>query len=296
MPELGFADVSLGGDSRGERRSFTTRVTSCSPSPSAQSTRIRPNRPTANSCTCKTTTWSPLSRLSSRVMSAAACTWRAASTARRIVLFMVSPRRLAPAYSRHPPGEARPGTKVTGKPGLPAGARSRRRPALQRGPSAAPAVPRTCVAPGGSPSWRRWVVRSHETASSRQLPAGLPPPLVPARRVSQHLRCSRSRHGRQGPWAWDRGTLVPPARRRPPGRPGPKDGGFLAPSRPGWIMIRSKDGRLERTAMAVKPVIVGTDGSQESLRAAEWAAREAVLRGSAPADRGHPGAAPADEP
>ena len=32
--------------------------------------------------------------------------------------------------------------------------------------------------------------------------------------------------------------------------------------------------------MATKPVIVGTDGSQESLRAAEWAAREAALRGA----------------
>jgi len=31
--------------------------------------------------------------------------------------------------------------------------------------------------------------------------------------------------------------------------------------------------------MAAKPVIAGTDGSEESLRAVEWAAREAVLRG-----------------
>ena len=30
--------------------------------------------------------------------------------------------------------------------------------------------------------------------------------------------------------------------------------------------------------MATKPVIAGTDGSRESLRAVEWAAREAVLR------------------
>ena len=30
--------------------------------------------------------------------------------------------------------------------------------------------------------------------------------------------------------------------------------------------------------MATKPVIAGADGSQESLRAVEWAAREAVLR------------------
>jgi nucleotide-binding universal stress UspA family protein len=32
--------------------------------------------------------------------------------------------------------------------------------------------------------------------------------------------------------------------------------------------------------MATKPVIAGTDGSQESLRAVEWAAREAVLHGT----------------
>jgi nucleotide-binding universal stress UspA family protein len=32
--------------------------------------------------------------------------------------------------------------------------------------------------------------------------------------------------------------------------------------------------------MATKPVIAGTDGSQESLRAVEWAAREAALRGT----------------
>lgn len=31
--------------------------------------------------------------------------------------------------------------------------------------------------------------------------------------------------------------------------------------------------------MAAKPVIAGTDGSEESLRAVDWAAREAVLRG-----------------
>ena len=30
--------------------------------------------------------------------------------------------------------------------------------------------------------------------------------------------------------------------------------------------------------MATKPVIAGADGSQESLRAVEWAAREAALR------------------
>ncbi|HTX28577.1 MAG TPA: universal stress protein [Streptosporangiaceae bacterium] len=32
--------------------------------------------------------------------------------------------------------------------------------------------------------------------------------------------------------------------------------------------------------MAGKPIVVGTDGSSESLRAVEWAAREAVLRGA----------------
>ena len=32
--------------------------------------------------------------------------------------------------------------------------------------------------------------------------------------------------------------------------------------------------------MATKPVIVGADGSRESLRAVEWAAREAALRGT----------------
>jgi nucleotide-binding universal stress UspA family protein len=32
--------------------------------------------------------------------------------------------------------------------------------------------------------------------------------------------------------------------------------------------------------MATKPVIAGTDGSQESLRAVDWAAREAALRGT----------------
>src|SRR5581483_11138175 len=33
--------------------------------------------------------------------------------------------------------------------------------------------------------------------------------------------------------------------------------------------------------MTVKPIVAGVDGSEESLRAAEWAAREAVLRNTA---------------
>src|SRR5208282_2563845 len=33
-------------------------------------------------------------------------------------------------------------------------------------------------------------------------------------------------------------------------------------------------------AMAAKPIVAGTDGSEESLRAVDWAAREAVLRGA----------------
>jgi nucleotide-binding universal stress UspA family protein len=41
-------------------------------------------------------------------------------------------------------------------------------------------------------------------------------------------------------------------------------------------MIRVKEG----LAMAAKPVVAGTDGSEESMRAVEWAAREAVLRGA----------------
>src|SRR5215468_630268 len=32
--------------------------------------------------------------------------------------------------------------------------------------------------------------------------------------------------------------------------------------------------------MASKPIVAGTDGSEESLRAVEWAAREAALRGA----------------
>src|ERR1700752_4066678 len=32
--------------------------------------------------------------------------------------------------------------------------------------------------------------------------------------------------------------------------------------------------------MATKPIVAGTDGSEESLRAVDWAAREAALRGA----------------
>ena len=33
-------------------------------------------------------------------------------------------------------------------------------------------------------------------------------------------------------------------------------------------------------ATAAKPIVAGTDGSEESLRAVDWAAREAALRGA----------------
>src|ERR1700684_1811185 len=35
-----------------------------------------------------------------------------------------------------------------------------------------------------------------------------------------------------------------------------------------------------RTSMEPKPMVAATDGSEESLRAVDWAAREAVLRGA----------------
>ena len=38
--------------------------------------------------------------------------------------------------------------------------------------------------------------------------------------------------------------------------------------------------------MAAKPIVAGTDGSEESLRAVDWAAREAALRG-APLNHAH---------
>ena len=44
-------------------------------------------------------------------------------------------------------------------------------------------------------------------------------------------------------------------------------------TRPEWVR---RGGR----AMAAKPIVAGTDGSEESLRAVDWAAREAALRGA----------------
>jgi nucleotide-binding universal stress UspA family protein len=37
--------------------------------------------------------------------------------------------------------------------------------------------------------------------------------------------------------------------------------------------------------MSAMPIVAATDGSEESLRAVDWAAREAVLRGPAPPAR-----------
>ena len=48
-----------------------------------------------------------------------------------------------------------------------------------------------------------------------------------------------------------------------------------AQDKPGVIQVW-QGGR----AMASKPIVAGTDGSEESLRAVDWAAREAVLRGA----------------
>ena len=36
----------------------------------------------------------------------------------------------------------------------------------------------------------------------------------------------------------------------------------------------------EEASMSAKPIVAATDGSEESLRAVGWAAREAVLRGA----------------
>ena len=56
------------------------------------------------------------------------------------------------------------------------------------------------------------------------------------------------------------------------------------------IGVLAKEGQ-----MAPKPIIAGTDGSAESLRAVEWAVREAALRKTSIADRGGAGAAAPDE-
>jgi nucleotide-binding universal stress UspA family protein/CBS domain-containing protein len=45
----------------------------------------------------------------------------------------------------------------------------------------------------------------------------------------------------------------------------------------GVVAVRD---RLRRTGMSAQPIVAATDGSEESLRAAEWAAREAALRGT----------------
>ena len=87
---------------------------STTPSPSLQSTWIRPKRPVANSCTCKTMTWSPLSRLRSRVMLAAARTcragsWEAASTGRRS-----SPAKLKAASGHQGPIRSAAGRRAVG--------------------------------------------------------------------------------------------------------------------------------------------------------------------------------------
>ena len=47
--------------------------------------------------------------------------------------------------------------------------------------------------------------------------------------------------------------------------------------------------------MAAKPVVAGTDGSPESVRAVQWAAREAALRGDVDADSGRPRTATPDD-
>ena len=88
------------------------------------------------------------------------------------------------------------------------------------------------------------------------------------------LRRSSLRHSSQGPWSWGfygRNTLAA------------SDGARLmmavgdrraqdSPAHPGPPRRTSK--------MAAKPIVAGTDGSEESLRAVDWAAREAVLRGA----------------
>lgn len=48
---------------------------------------------------------------------------------------------------------------------------------------------------GGSPSWRRWVLRSHETAASLSVPGRPATALGPARRVSQDQGSPRTARG-----------------------------------------------------------------------------------------------------
>ena len=50
----------------------------------------------------------------------------------------------------------------------------------------------------------------------------------------------------------------------------------MAPSRAFWRILTWRGG----PATTAKPLVAATDGSEESLRAVEWAAREAVLRGT----------------
>jgi nucleotide-binding universal stress UspA family protein len=58
----------------------------------------------------------------------------------------------------------------------------------------------------------------------------------------------------------------------------PPDGAYRpSPADPAAKRLESQD-RWEEAAMAIKPIIVGIDGSEPSLRAVDWAAREAVLR------------------
>src|SRR5271163_3786708 len=46
------------------------------------------------------------------------------------------------------------------------------------------------------------------------------------------------------------------------------------------ILAAKSPDTSRRTSMSAKPIVVATDGSEESLRAVDWAAREAVLRGA----------------
>ena len=104
-------------------------------------------------------------------------------------------------------------------------------------------------------------------------------PVHPGQRGPLHRRGRAAPDRRRGP---------APARLAAPGSSWASDGPAGRPRSelpgaspgacgPEWVQEESKDGR-GRTVMATKPVIAGADGSQESLRAVEWAAREAVLR------------------